>query len=209
MGMLLGNKCVAVLTPEERAEMKINLARVFQEMLVTMRLDPSHPHLKKTPERMAKMYVDEVYRGLYENPPELTLFPNKKGDQASMVFLGDIDVFSTCSHHFKDFVGKAHIAYIPGKTIVGISKLARIADWFSRRPQVQEELTDGIADYLQKTLEPQGVAVCIRAVHNCIRVRGAKQSESEMITTALRGCFLDNVSHKEEFYRHMQRMEKR
>lgn len=208
MNLLLGNKMTENLNPEEREDMKVRLATLFQEMLVTMHLNPEHPHLKKTPERMAKMFVDEVYKGLYEAPPEMTIFPNKKGKDASMVFLGNIDVFSTCSHHFKDFVGKAHIAYIPNRSIVGISKLARITDWLSRRPQVQEELTDAIADYIQNALDPIGVAVCIRAVHNCIRVRGAKQSESEMVTTALRGSFLENATHKDEFYRHMERVDK-
>lgn len=188
--------------------MKANLEADFRLMLEHMQLDPEHPHLKDTPRRMARMFVDECFSGLYTPPPALTMFPNPdQREDAAMVFLGNVDIFSCCSHHFKDFIGKAHIAYIPGKNIVGISKLARIADWFARRPQVQETLTDSIADYLMEQLEAQGVAVCIRAVHNCIRVRGAKQSESEMITTALRGSFLSNKTQADEFYRNMERVE--
>ena len=205
-GLMADGKSHNILFPEEKERMKAKLEQDFTNMLHHMRLNVSHPHLQDTPARMAKMFVDEVYAGLYTEPPKLTVFPNTRGDQAGMVFLGNIDIFSCCSHHFKDFVGKAHIAYIPGEWIVGISKLARIADWFARRPQVQEELTDGIADYLMQELKPQGVGVSIQAVHNCIRVRGAKQSESEMITTALRGTMLSDKTQADEFYRNMKRI---
>ena len=207
-GLMADGKSHNILFPEERERMKALLEQDFTNMLHHMRLNTSHPHLADTPARMARMFVDEVFNGLYADPPKLTVFPNTKGDKASMVFLGNIDIFSCCSHHFKDFVGKAHIAYIPGDYIVGISKLARIADWFARRPQVQEELTDSIADYIMEQLKPQGVGVCIRAVHNCIRVRGAKQSESEMLTTALRGTMLTNKTQADEFYRNMERAER-
>jgi GTP cyclohydrolase I len=130
--------------------------------------------------------------------PKFTVFDNTKNID-EMTYLGSIDIHSTCSHHFKSFSGKAYIAYLPGDKLVGISKLARIADWFARRPQVQEELTAEIADFLVEQLQPKGLGVHINAVHNCIRVRGAKQSSSVMKTTALRGCFKTDKTTSDEF----------
>ncbi len=196
------------LTPEgedPRTNMKIKLAQTFDQMLRDMGFDIYSPHLKDTPARMARMYVDEIFSGMYTSAPSFTVFPNTK-ENPGMVFLGNIDVFSTCSHHFKAFTGKAHIAYIPGESLVGISKLARITDWFARRPQVQEELTDQIADYIMEKLQPKGIGVTIEAVHNCIRVRGAKQSQSVMETTSLRGTFLSDKTVNDEFQRKIERL---
>ena len=188
-----------VMNKEQRiAALKEN----FEETLDIMGIDRNTKHFTDTPARMARMYINELFCGLYDEAPKFTVFEDSSKD---MVFLGNIDVFSTCGHHFKAFIGKAHIGYIPNGNLVGISKLARITDWFARRPQVQEDLTSEIADYLMQELKPQGVGVDISCVHNCIRTRGAKQSESEMFTTALRGCFLDDASIKAEFNSKIQR----
>ncbi len=186
------------MTGEQKQQMRANVEVAFEEVIRALCLDSYSPHLMGTPERMARMYVDEIFAGLYTDPPKVTTFPASDID-TGMVFLGNIDIFSTCSHHFKSFSGKAHIAYIPGDRLVGISKLARIAHWYAARPQVQETLTNQIADFLITALDARGVGVSIEAVHNCIRVRGAKQSESVMYTTSLRGNFLENKTISDEF----------
>jgi len=205
---IINNQLVDFNSPEHhRAQMKARLEPIFNDMLLAMELDPEATHLKGTPERMARMYIDEIFVGLYSPKPRFTTFDNDT-ESTSMVFLGNIDIFSTCSHHFKAFTGFAHIAYIPKRDgqLVGISKLARIADWFARRPQVQEVLTDEIADFLMHELDAAGVGVDISAVHNCIRVRGAKQSQSIMNTTTLRGCFLKDKKVNDEFMAKIERL---
>lgn len=184
------------ITPEERI---VKLEKVFIDMIEAMGLSVDGIHTADTPHRMAKMYVNEVFKGLYFPAPKFTVFDDPNNECNEMVFLGDIDIFSTCSHHFASISGKCHIGYIPGNKIVGISKLARVADWFARRPQVQENLTTEIADYLMEQLQPQGLGIHISAVHDCIRVRGAKQSSSVMKTTALRGCFKTDKTVADEF----------
>lgn len=172
------------------------VARGFDIALSAMGLDMNSPHLKETPERMARMYIDELFAGLYKDSPKFTTFP---AESNGMVFLGNIDIFSVCSHHFKSFTGVAHIAYIPKDKVVGISKLARVADWYARRPQVQENLTMQIANHIMEELGCAGVAVQLACVHNCIRTRGAKQAHSVMTTTELRGVFMENQSARLEF----------
>lgn len=194
-----------ILSEAEKLTMKRKLKINFEEMIEIMKFDLNSPHLKGTPERMARMYVDELFTGCYTKAPRFTIFSNDT-NSTGMVFLGNIDIFSTCAHHYKSFSGIAHIAYIPAKDLVGISKLARIANWYARRPQIQEILTDQIADCIQNLLDPIGVAVTIEAVHNCIRVRGASQSSSKMMTTSLRGSFLENKSQVAEFDHKIDRL---
>lgn len=185
-------------------ERKSGIEHHFEKIIEYLGIDLESTHFKGTPERIARMYVDEIFGGLYEEMPKFTVFDNEK-DISEMVCLGSIDINSTCGHHFKAFTGKAHIAYIPDKKLVGISKLARVADWFARRPQVQEDLNQEIACFLMEQLQPKGIGVAIEAVHNCIRVRGSKQSSSIMYTTVLKGCFLDDKTVKDEFYEMIKR----
>lgn len=193
------------LADDQRETMKRKLEDVFETMLSVMYFDATNPHLKDTPKRMANMYVDELFVGCYTDPPKITKFPNDK--DSGMIFIGNIDVFSVCSHHFKSFTGKAHVAYVPKDNIIGISKFARIVDWFARRPQVQENLTNDIADFLYDYIQPIGIGISIRAVHDCMRVRGVQQCNSEMITTSLRGDFLTNKTMVQEFYDNIKRVE--
>ena len=186
------------LQPHEKSVIIASAAIHMERFIKALGLDPESTHLKGSAERISRMYVNEIFGGLYEEQPRFTVFPNDKKVE-EIVFLGDIDLHSVCSHHFKAFSGKAHIAYLPKDKLVGISKLARITDWFARRPQVQEDLNAEIADFLMKELDPAGVAVQITAVHNCIRTRGAKQSASVMKTQALRGCFKSDKTMVDEF----------
>lgn len=187
-----------VLNQEQKDAVIKNATYWMEGFMGALGLEVGSVHLKDSPERISKMYVQEIFSGLYDPQPKFTMFPNDHNSN-EIVFLGDIDLHSVCSHHFKAFSGKAHIAYLPKRKLVGISKLARITDWFARRPQVQENLNAEIADFLMEELSPEGVAVHISAVHNCIRTRGAKQSSSVMKTTALRGCFKENKTMVDEF----------
>lgn len=182
----------------DKAKAIKKVTKHMTKIIEALGLDSESIHLKDTPDRVARMMINEMFSGLYEPMPKFTVFDNEN-DIHEMTFLGPIDLFSTCGHHFKSFAGKAYIAYIPGDKLVGISKLARITDWFARRPQVQEELNAEIADFLMEELQPEGLGVHIEAIHNCIRVRGAKQSSSVMKTTALRGCFASDKTTAEEF----------
>lgn len=128
-----------------------------------------------------------------------TTFPNPGYDQ--LVILKDIDFSSLCSHHVLPFHGKAHIGYLPGERICGISKLARVVDAFASRPQIQERMTAEIADYLMAEMNPKGCIVVVEAAHDCMRIRGVKKPNSTMVTSAVRGLFLENPDLKQEFIR--------
>lgn len=166
----------------------IDEARIEQavrEILLAIGEDPDRDGLKKTPRRYARMCV-ELFGGLHEEP-ERFLETTFDEDHHEMVVLRDISFNSMCEHHLMPFEGKAHIAYIPGGKIVGLSKLARIVDSYSRRPQVQERLTSQIADLLANRVSVQGCAVVLEAVHTCMTCRGVKKPGSVMVTSALRG----------------------
>jgi len=162
--------------------------------LQALGLDIDCEDLRETPRRITDMYAT-FFRGLpdvwtHEGPPEITTFTNDEGVE-EMVLLKDIEYVSVCSHHFLPFHGKAAIAYVPAKKIIGISKLARVLDYFAARPQLQERLTKQVADGIQDLLKPCGVAVRIWGTHGCISQRGAKKPDSVMVTTVMTGCFKD------------------
>lgn len=174
-------------------------ARFMDEILPGWEEDPNS---KDTPRRVAKMYVNELLAGFYGKEPHITTFTNV--DQyTGVVFQGGIEVKSLCSHHHMPFKGRAYVAYIPSEEgqIIGLSKLNRVVEFFSRRPQVQENLTMQIHDYIDKVLgHNEGVAVMIEAEHLCVSHRGIRQN-SEMKTAKLSGVFIDDKSlSRDEFY---------
>jgi len=150
--------------------------------------DRDSEHCKDTPKRVIKSYA-ELFGGYSKTPQDAlgTTFKASKHDQ--MVICKDIELYSTCSHHMLPFFGKAHIAYVPGSRIVGLSKLARLVEVYSRRLQVQERLTDQIAQAMQDVLKPRGVMVVIEAKHMCMSCRGIQKQHSSMVTSAIRGVF--------------------
>ncbi|MFI5342850.1 MAG: GTP cyclohydrolase I FolE [Chlamydiales bacterium] len=158
--------------------------------------DPDGEHCADTPKRVVKSWK-ELFSGYSKNPVDAlgTVFSADGYDQ--MVILKDIEIYSTCSHHMIPFYGKAHIAYIPGKKVVGLSKLARLAEVFARRLQVQERLTQQIADTLMKVLKPKGVMVVIEAKHMCMCARGISKQNSSMITSSIHGVFKDSSVRSE------------
>lgn len=189
-----------ILQIHEKEKIISELTSKFYDILKIMKFDvDTDQQIIDTPKRIAKSWVNDLFKGCYTKQPNLTVFDNDN-DIDSMVFVGPVDIKSTCSHHFIPFSGSAYIAYIPNKKICGISKLARIADWFMRRPQIQEELTKQIADFIEENLSPKGVAVFIKAQHMCMTMRGIEQSNSWMKTSDLRGVFKSNNETRQEFF---------
>jgi GTP cyclohydrolase I len=158
-----------------------------------------------TPKRVVKSFRNDLWQGVYNEAPNITAFDNVDVYDG-IVFQGNIIVNSVCSHHALPFIGKAHVAYLPGKKVVGLSKLNRIVEWFARRPQVQENLTMQIHDYINSICEENGgVAVLIEANHLCACVRGVKH-DSTMMTSKLSGAFKERPEVREEFYNFVKRL---
>lgn len=174
----------------------------FQKILETLGMDLSDDSLRRTPNRVAKMYVNEIFSGLNnENFPAMTTIENKmKYDQ--MIVVQNIEVMSCCEHHFQTIQGLATVAYIPNKKVIGLSKINRIVQFFSRRPQVQERLTKQIADCMQLVLGSDHVAVHINAKHFCVIARGIQDSHSSTVTSDLRGDFKKKQETRKEFLQH-------
>jgi GTP cyclohydrolase I len=185
---------VPSLADEERVrEIAAHLRRVVE----LLGLDPSDPNLRETPERVARMYL-EMFHGLSEGAePKVTAFPNDE-HYTAMVMEKDIPFYSLCSHHFVPFYGHAHLAYIPSERIVGLSKMPRIVEFYARRPQLQERLTEQIAGFMAEKLAPQGVMVVVEARHLCVEMRGVKTPGALTVTSAIRGIFF-NRPVREEF----------
>lgn len=196
-----------VISEEKRAAMIEGLEVLYRKMLKTLNFDIDDPQIRDTPKRMAKMYVNELFAGCYEPPPKLTIFKNEKyGTDNSFVFLGPIDVKSTCSHHFLPFVGKLYIGYMPGENVVGISKLPRVVNWFMRRPQIQEEFTSQLCKYLSEQLECKDLIVHCEASHMCMTLRGVQQPlNSIMATTYSVGTLFTKGEDRDGFFDQVSR----
>ncbi len=173
-------------TDEEKIEI---IQEHFAEIMHTLGLDLTDDSLRGTPYRVAKMYVKEIFQGLDpKNKPVARQFSNHY-DYQDMVMEKNIQVTSFCEHHFLPFLGKAHVAYISSGKVIGLSKINRIVDYYSRRPQVQERLTLQIADELEKALETDDIAVFLDCKHLCVSTRGIKDVSSSTITSEFRGVF--------------------
>jgi GTP cyclohydrolase I len=172
---------------------------LMSEVVETLGLDLTDDSLAETPHRIAKMYVHEIFSGLdYRHFPKLSLIENKMGAD-EMVKIREIDLTSTCEHHFVTIDGVAKVAYIPKDKIIGLSKINRIVRFFGQRPQVQERLTRQILVALQALLGTDDVAVSIDATHYCVKSRGVMDTNSQTSTTALGGCFRENIHTRAEF----------
>lgn len=173
------------------------LAAHVKEMIRILGLDPEKdPNLKDTDLRVAKMYLD-IFSGLdVGTRPRLTTFPNDE-KYTAMVMEKEIPFYSMCAHHFVPFYGHGHIAYIPNERIVGLSKLPRLLEFYARRPQLQERLTEQIASTLAEELKPQGVMVVVEARHLCVEMRGVKKPGAVTVTSAIRGIFLEKAVREE------------
>jgi GTP cyclohydrolase I len=166
--------------------------------------DPTREGLERTPERVARMY-GELLAGYDTDPIALINDALFDVEYDEMVLVKDIEFYSMCEHHMLPFVGKAHVAYIPSKKVVGLSKIPRIVDMFARRLQVQERMTREIAELLDEVLHPKGVAVVVEGAHMCSMMRGVKKANARMTTSAMRGSFRDNPQTRAEFMAHIER----
>ncbi len=175
------------------------IRRAFTEITEALGLDLTDDSLRETPHRIAKMYVDEIFSGLdYGQFPKISVIENKMQVE-EMVRVDDIDLTSTCEHHFVTIDGSAKVAYIPSEKVIGLSKINRIVRFFAQRPQVQERLTQQVLVALQTLLGTEDVAVSIDAVHYCVKSRGIMDSNSRTRTTSLGGAFKSDASTRGEF----------
>ncbi|MEO8055130.1 MAG: GTP cyclohydrolase I FolE [Acidobacteriota bacterium] len=188
----------SIFEPPVAADPRVDkLAHHVREMIRILGLDPEKdPNLVDTDQRVAKMYL-EIFSGLDSgNRPKLTTFPNDE-KYSAMVIEKDIPFYSMCAHHFVPFYGHGHIAYIPNERIVGLSKLPRLLEFYARRPQLQERLTEQVASTLEEELRPQGVMVVIEARHLCVEMRGVKKPGALTVTSAIRGIFASKPVREE------------
>lgn len=172
------------------------IRRAVREILIAVGEDPDREGLRETPDRVARMYA-EVFRGLAQDPKvHLTKLFTQKYDE--MVLIRDIQFESFCEHHLLPFTGRAHVAYLPNGKVIGLSKIPRVIDVLARRPQMQERLTEEVADLLMRELGAKGVAVVMEAAHSCMTVRGVHKPGSTFVTSALRGAFKDRPATRSE-----------
>jgi GTP cyclohydrolase IA len=172
------------------------IERAVREILLAVGENPDREGLRETPARVARMYR-ELFSGLHTDPRiHLQKFFTEKYDE--MVLVKDIAFNSMCEHHMLPFIGKAHIGYVPNGKVVGLSKLARVVEEISHRPQVQERMTEQIANLLTEELEVKGVAVVIEAAHSCMSIRGVRKPDSVCVTSAMKGLFRSNLSSRSE-----------
>src|SRR5688572_14447160 len=172
------------------------IERAVREILSAVGEDPNREGLRETPARVARMYA-ELFAGLHDDPRlHLKKFFTEKYDE--MVLVRDISFNSMCEHHLLPFTGVAHIGYVPSGKVVGLSKLARVVESVSRRPQVQERMTEEIANLLIDELDVKGVAVVIEATHSCMTIRGVRKPGSICVTSAMKGLFRSNLSSRSE-----------
>ena len=176
------------------------IEKAVREILLAIGEDPDRDGLQKTPKRVARMYA-EVFAGLQEDPEHHLKVQFETGHD-EMVMVRDIPFYSMCEHHLMPFVGRAHVAYIPGERgmITGLSKLARLVEAYARRPQVQERLTTQVADKLMEVLEPRGTLVVVEAEHQCMSMRGVQKPGSLTITSAVRGQFRNTATRAEAMH---------
>lgn len=204
-----GNDSIS-LTPAEKQIIIEEASTHYANFIKALRFSnfEQDPNMADTPKRVAKAFVEDLYQGCYNAPPKITAFDNVNGYDG-VVFQGNIEVNSICSHHALPFVGHAHVAYIPsadGK-VIGLSKLNRIVEYFARRPQVQENLTTQIHNYISEVCEKnKGVAVMVSANHMCACVRGVRH-DSTMMTSKMSGAFMNDAAARNEFYRFVDKLD--
>lgn len=181
-----------------KADIAPTIAAEVRHMLAVLGEDPDRPGLQRTPERVeaALRFLTRGYHQTLEEAVGGGVFTEA---HESMILVRDIEIYSLCEHHLLPFYGRAHVAYVPDGRILGLSKLPRIVDMFARRLQVQERLTDQVADAIMEVLGPRGVGVVVEASHLCMMMRGVEKQNSRTVTSALRGIFRDDPKTRDEF----------
>ena len=197
---ITNNQIILAVEPKELKQARIETA--VQEILRDIGEDPQREGLLKTPDRVARMF-EELTAGYHVDTEKLINGAIFNVDYDEMVVVKDIDFYSMCEHHMLPFYGRAHVAYIPDGKVVGLSKIPRIVEMFARRLQIQEQMTTQIANFIQTTLEPQGVAVIVEGVHMCSVMRGVKKANASMKTSRMMGAFKENDKTRAEFLSHL------
>lgn len=179
------------------------LEPLVREMLYTLGEDPQREGLQRTPERVSRMYT-ELLQGYHTDLDALVNGAIFESEYQDIVLVRDLEFYSLCEHHLLPFFGQAHVAYIPDGKIIGLSKIPRLVEMFSRRLQVQERLTQQIAETLQDVLHPRGVAVMVEGAHMCAMMRGVKKSDARMVTTAMLGDFRSDEKLRSDFFNQLR-----
>lgn len=188
--------------PEQECTGDIECA--VRDILASIGEDVEREGLLRTPNRVARMY-EELTAGYHVDPERLINDAIFDVEYDEMVIVREIDYYSMCEHHMLPFLGRAHVAYIPDGKVIGLSKIPRIVEMFARRLQVQERMTQQIAEFLEETLHPKGVAVVCEGVHMCAAMRGVKKANARMVTSAMLGTFKKNQATRNEFFAHIER----
>lgn len=178
--------------------------KIIFDLLKAVGEDPDREGLRNTPDRVARMYT-ELLSGYNADPAKIINGALFNINYDEMVLVRDIEFYSLCEHHMLPFIGRAHVAYLPAGKVIGLSKIPRIVDMYARRLQIQERMTRQIADLLQTTLQPQGVAVVIEGMHLCSMMRGVKKHDARMTTSAMHGAFRANLATRQEFLDNISR----
>jgi GTP cyclohydrolase I len=201
------NDNISKFVSEGEVELLINeVAGNMEAVLRSLVIDVDNDHnTQETAQRVAKMFVTEIFSGRFCPPPKITTFPNSQ-TYDELYVTGPITVRSTCAHHFQPIKGRCYIGVFPGTNVIGLSKFNRIVDWISSRPTIQEELTVQIADEIERVTEAQGVAVLLQAEHGCMTNRGVREHSSDMTTSVMRGVLRDHPHIKQEFFNIISRM---
>jgi len=180
-----------------QAEVQVQMQGVLESLII----DTENDHnTQETAKRVAKMFVQEVFKGRYDPMPKVTDFPNAK-HLDEIYTIGPITVRSACSHHLVPITGRCWIGILPSDRVIGISKFVRLTNWVMGRPQIQEEATIQLADIIEEKIKPKGIAVVVEATHQCMTWRGVREHDTKMTTSVMRGFFRDNSDARAEFFR--------
>ena len=195
------------IQPGELKELEVEVADRVRELLQSLVIDIDNDHnTQETAERVARMYLNEVFKGRFYEQPDVTSFPNTK-DLEEIYTVGPITVRSACSHHLVPILGNCWIGIKPGSRVIGLSKFARVADWVFSRPHIQEEAVMILADEIERLCEPKGLGIIVKAQHYCMKWRGVKEPSTSMVNSVVRGVFRHDPSLKQEFFELVRQQE--
>ena len=195
------------IEPGEIEKLEAEVADRIRDLLKSLIIDIDNDHnTLETAERVARMYINEVFKGRYHQQPKVTSFPNVK-NLDEIYTVGPMTIRSACSHHFVPIIGNCWIGIKPGKRVIGLSKFSRVADWVFSRPHIQEEAVMILADEIERLCEPQGLGIIVKADHYCMKLRGVKESHCSMVNSVVRGDFRHDASLKQEFFELVRQQE--
>ena len=204
---LANDNIAAYITDGELEQLQAEVSDRVRDLLTSLVIDIENDHnTAETADRVAKMYLQEVFKGRYHEQPKIASFPNvKKLDEIYTV--GPITVRSACSHHLVPILGTCWIGIKPGERVIGLSKFSRVADWVFSRPHIQEEAVMILADEIERLCKPQGLAILVKAQHYCMKWRGVKEPQTSMVNSVVRGDFRHDASLKQEFFELVKQQE--